>query len=367
MDYDLYKSEFLKKIWENDELLPSLCMGRLELTEVKNKDSTISEKNKVKEILDYYKIYDEKSAKMRLKWLYEIGCRVKLHELKELKVDYELIKRSLYPLYADEKETIKIYSIIGYDIEKLTYLSRLCFEASYISEVEFTKIYRLSLLKVKDSFINWKEYFASACLGYCIFESGEKAYEMSTVSMDYLGLSTGLWQVFPLDKNIENGKNNSQKSNYEEYSVDEILENVVTYVVHDENENYVNHDTKSVEVISNDRKLDIKESKKKACFEIDELLREKYSEEFIEYLETISYLSKKQGLIGAIVDEFDPFTYEHKYLIEEALKQVDFLIIFVCDKNDEAVIHREDRFDILRKHVGDMKNIAVLTTGGFIF
>lgn len=30
---------------------------------------------------------------------------------------------------------------------------------------------------------------------------------------------------------------------------------------------------------------------------------------------------------------YNPFTYEHRYLIEEALKKVDYLIVFVVEED----------------------------------
>lgn len=45
------------------------------------------------------------------------------------------------------------------------------------------------------------------------------------------------------------------------------------------------------------------------------------------------YQSESHGVIGSIIMNCNPFTNGHRFLIEEALKAVDFLIIFVVEED----------------------------------
>lgn len=61
----------------------------------------------------------------------------------------------------------------------------------------------------------------------------------------------------------------------------------------------------------------------------------------------------------------NPFTLGHRYLIEEAHKRVDFLIIFVVEEN-KSVFSFEERFDMVSEGVKDMEHIMVVPSGDFI-
>lgn len=69
--------------------------------------------------------------------------------------------------------------------------------------------------------------------------------------------------------------------------------------------------------------------------------------------------------IGSIVMNCNPFTYGHRYLIEKALEQVDFLIIFVVEE-DKSVFSFVERFAMVCKGVADLKNVKVVPSGPFI-
>ena len=66
--------------------------------------------------------------------------------------------------------------------------------------------------------------------------------------------------------------------------------------------------------------------------------------------------------IGAIVMNCNPFTYGHRYLIEEALKRVEFLIIFVVEE-DRSVFAFEERFAMVCEGTSDLKNVKVVPSG----
>ncbi len=69
--------------------------------------------------------------------------------------------------------------------------------------------------------------------------------------------------------------------------------------------------------------------------------------------------------IGSVVINCNPFTYGHRYLIEQALQRVDFLIIFVVEQ-DKSLFSFTERFAMVRKGVGDLENVMVVPSGQFI-
>ncbi|MDE5931765.1 MAG: adenylyltransferase/cytidyltransferase family protein [Lachnospiraceae bacterium] len=69
--------------------------------------------------------------------------------------------------------------------------------------------------------------------------------------------------------------------------------------------------------------------------------------------------------IGSIVMNCNPFTYGHRYLIEESLKIVDFLIIFVVEE-DRSLFSFEERFSMIYEGTKDLKNVMVVPSGSFI-
>lgn len=70
--------------------------------------------------------------------------------------------------------------------------------------------------------------------------------------------------------------------------------------------------------------------------------------------------------VGAIVMKGDPFHIGHRYLIEQAAKQVDFLIIFVLEK-DDFIFSFEERFQMIVDGTWDINNIMVVPNGDFVF
>lgn len=69
--------------------------------------------------------------------------------------------------------------------------------------------------------------------------------------------------------------------------------------------------------------------------------------------------------IGSIIMNCNPFTYGHRYLIEEALKIVDFLIIFVVEE-DKSVFSFNKRFAMVYDGTSDLNNVMVVPSGPFI-
>jgi [citrate (pro-3S)-lyase] ligase len=69
--------------------------------------------------------------------------------------------------------------------------------------------------------------------------------------------------------------------------------------------------------------------------------------------------------MGSIVMNCNPFTYGHRYLIEQALKKVDYLIIFVVEE-DKSVFSFTERFVMVCEGVADLENVKVVPSGPFI-
>ena len=69
--------------------------------------------------------------------------------------------------------------------------------------------------------------------------------------------------------------------------------------------------------------------------------------------------------IGSIVMNCNPFTYGHRYLIEQALERVDFLIIFVVEE-DESLFSFDERFAMVCSGTKDLDNVLIVPSGPFI-
>lgn len=77
------------------------------------------------------------------------------------------------------------------------------------------------------------------------------------------------------------------------------------------------------------------------------------------------FTPSKYNKIGSIVMNCNPFTYGHRYLIEQALNTVDFLIIFVVEE-DRSVFTFDERFVMVCEGVADLNNVMVVPSGPFI-
>ena len=102
----------------------------------------------------------------------------------------------------------------------------------------------------------------------------------------------------------------------------------------------------------------------KSSMEDDPFIKE--NPDFIPYLKHLEELSKDlkaQGKkIGTLNVNCNPFTLGHRYLIEEALKRVDHLFIFVVEE-DASEFSFKDRYEMVRLGVLDLPNITLLKTG----
>lgn len=68
---------------------------------------------------------------------------------------------------------------------------------------------------------------------------------------------------------------------------------------------------------------------------------------------------------GAVVMHCDPFTRGHRYLIETAAAECRQLYVFVLSE-DRGAFSAEDRLELVRCGVADLKNVTVLPTGPYL-
>lgn len=87
--------------------------------------------------------------------------------------------------------------------------------------------------------------------------------------------------------------------------------------------------------------------------------------ELLKFIESLKSYDKGAGVNGSIVMNCNPFTLGHRYLIEYAASQVDYLYIFVVEEN-KSYFTFEDRLDLVRKGTSDLGNVIVLPSGNFI-
>lgn len=61
----------------------------------------------------------------------------------------------------------------------------------------------------------------------------------------------------------------------------------------------------------------------------------------------------------------NPFTLGHRYLIEKALEQCDFLILFLVEE-DKSVFSFEERLKLVDEGTKDIPNLAIIPSGKFV-
>lgn len=71
------------------------------------------------------------------------------------------------------------------------------------------------------------------------------------------------------------------------------------------------------------------------------------------------------GTVGAIVMNCNPFTLGHRYLIETAVKNCDFLYVFVLSE-DRSFFKADDRMAMVKAGTADLSNVVVLPTGPYL-
>lgn len=88
-------------------------------------------------------------------------------------------------------------------------------------------------------------------------------------------------------------------------------------------------------------------------------------EKYITNVRKTRTINSANADIGAIVMNCNPFTNGHRYLVEYASKQTDYLYLFVVEENLSAVPF-SDRFIMVYEGVKDIDNVIVVPSGHFI-
>lgn len=92
----------------------------------------------------------------------------------------------------------------------------------------------------------------------------------------------------------------------------------------------------------------------------------KENPEFLDFIKNLEKIAKPykdaHKKIGSLNVNCNPFTKGHRYLIEEALKKVDHLFLFVVEE-DASEFSFKDRYEMVKRGIADLDNITLLKTG----
>ena len=91
---------------------------------------------------------------------------------------------------------------------------------------------------------------------------------------------------------------------------------------------------------------------------------------FTDFIEKVKAESPKDALkegkvIGAIVANCNPFTLGHRYLIETALKQCDYLHLFVLS-DKRTFYSASERYEMVKEGVKDLDRVILHQTSDYI-
>ena len=75
--------------------------------------------------------------------------------------------------------------------------------------------------------------------------------------------------------------------------------------------------------------------------------------------------NKRDGIIGSVVMNCNPFTLGHQSLIERAAGECDYLYIFVLSE-DKSLFSHDDRIAMVRSGTAHLSNVEVLPTGPYL-
>lgn len=82
------------------------------------------------------------------------------------------------------------------------------------------------------------------------------------------------------------------------------------------------------------------------------------------FLESLP-VTECRGTVGAAVMNCNPFTKGHRYLIETATKECDWVYVFVLSE-DKSYFSAKDRIEMVKQGTEDLKNVTVLPTGPYL-
>ena len=94
------------------------------------------------------------------------------------------------------------------------------------------------------------------------------------------------------------------------------------------------------------------------------LLMENQKNGIREFLDRLS-ACHTDNITGAVVMNCNPFTLGHRYLIEQASKECNRLLVFVLSE-DRSYFKTADRMAMVKAGTADLKNVTVLPTGPYL-
>lgn len=89
-------------------------------------------------------------------------------------------------------------------------------------------------------------------------------------------------------------------------------------------------------------------------------VQQKYLNQYFSH-----FCAEDYNTVGAIVMNCNPFSKGHRYLIEQARKQVEFLIIFAVEEN-ASLFSFEERIKLIMEGTRDLDNVMVVPSGDFV-
>lgn len=79
----------------------------------------------------------------------------------------------------------------------------------------------------------------------------------------------------------------------------------------------------------------------------------------------LQQLPHPAGKVGAVVCNCNPFTLGHRFLIEEARKQCDALLVFVLSE-DISLFPASDRYKLVQQGTSDLDNVFVIHSNDYL-
>ena len=94
------------------------------------------------------------------------------------------------------------------------------------------------------------------------------------------------------------------------------------------------------------------------------LLMENKKDGFASWVERVQS-DRTEGIIGAVVMNCNPMTLGHRYLIEQAAAQCDYLYLFVVSE-DRSAVPAADRRAIVEEATRDLTHVRVVSTDRYL-
>lgn len=89
------------------------------------------------------------------------------------------------------------------------------------------------------------------------------------------------------------------------------------------------------------------------------------NQNLLSFQNKLSSYKKEGKVIGSIVMNANPFTLGHRYLVEVAAKQSDWLHLFVV-REDASDFAYKDRFDLICKGLSHLQNVSIHNGSNYI-